>query len=358
MAVGPAVELLDDFRPPRWLRNPHVQSILPGLGARRRAVLARARPLLDASRDLLVDCGDGVRLLGHHAPLPADAPHRGELVLMVHGWEGSAESLYVLSAGQMLRERGYEIFRLNLRDHGPTHHLNAELFHSCRIAEVVGAVKRVQELFPERALTMIGYSLGGNFTLRVAARAPAAGIRLRQAIAVCPVLDPAHTLAAMERGFPLYRNYFVLKWRRSLLRKQRAWPDLYDADELLQRRDLTGMTEHLIVRYSEFPDLETYLRGYAVVGDALRDLAVPSRILTALDDPIIPSADLARLAAPPALRVQATARGGHCGFLESLDGPSWADRRLVAIVEGVETASGAVAPEAVRPDASVPAAPR
>jgi predicted alpha/beta-fold hydrolase len=302
-------------------------------------VVRRARGLLAASRDCMVDAGDGVRLLGHYAPQPSAERSRG-LVLMVHGWEGSAESIYVLSAGQYLHDRGYEIFRLNLRDHGPTHHLNAELFHSCRIAEVVGAVRSVQQSFPDRPLSMVGYSLGGNFTLRVAVRAPAAGILLRQAIAVCPVLDPERTLDSLEHGLWIYRNYFVLKWRKSLLKKHRAWPDLYDLDELIARRDLTGMTEHLVLKFSEYPDLVTYLRGYAIVGDALAGLAVPSRILTALDDPIIPSADLARLAPSACLSVAATAHGGHCGFLERLAGETGADRQLYGMLEEARAAAG------------------
>ena len=312
------------FEPPRWLRNPHLQSILPSIPPRRALVLRRARLMLAASRDVLVDCGDGVRLLGHHA---TQAGSRGA-VLLLHGWEGSAESFYVLSAASYLYERGFDVFRLNLRDHGPTHHLNPELFHSCRIAEVVGAVHAVQQLLGAQPLSLAGYSLGGNFALRVAVRAPAAGIRLRRVIAVCPVLDPAHTLERLEHGSWIYRNYFVLKWRRSLLNKRRAWPDLYDLDELVAERNLTSMTERLVLRYTNFPDLLSYLAGYAIVGPALASLEVPSRIITALDDPIIPAADLARLATPPALSIVATRRGGHCGFLEGLAGESWADREV------------------------------
>ncbi len=355
--MAPPVELLNDFRPPPWLRSGHLQSILPSMAPRRAIVIRNARALLDASRDVLVDCGDGVRLLGHYSPQPdGDNAHPRELVLMVHGWEGSAESIYVLSAGQYLYDRGYEVFRLNLRDHGPTHHLNPELFHSCRIAEVVGAVRSVQAMFPSRALTMVGYSLGGNFTLRVAARAPAAGIRLRQALAICPVLDPEHTLAALEHGLWIYRNYFVLKWRKSLLKKHRAWPDMYDLDELTARRDLTRMTEHLILKYSEYDDLRTYLRGYAIVGDALRGLAVPSRIVTALDDPIIPSTDLARLADSPHLRIAATELGGHCGFMESLGAETWADRCVHALIDA-GPASAATPRPPVTASEPAPAAP-
>jgi hypothetical protein len=319
------------FAPPPGLRNAHLQSVLASLPPRRWFVAHRARALVAASEDVLVDCGDGVRLLGHHAAHPGG---RGELVLMLHGWEGSAESNYVLSSAAHLWALGFDVFRLNLRDHGPTHHLNPELFHSCRIAEVVGAVKSVQARHAAQRLTLVGYSLGGNFALRVAVRAPAAGILLRQVIAVCPVLDPAHTLDRLERGAWIYRNYFVRKWRSSLLKKHRAWPDLYDIDELLARHDLTSMTERLVLRYSSFPDLMSYLTGYAIVGAALADLRVPSRIIMALDDPIVPASDLSRLATPPSLAITTTARGGHCAFLDSLVRESWADRLIAAILCG------------------------
>ncbi|HUO95632.1 MAG TPA: alpha/beta fold hydrolase [Steroidobacteraceae bacterium] len=317
------------FEPPRGLRNPHLQSILASLAPRRHFVARRARAVLAASRDIVVDCGDGVRLLGHHSPQPEPARN---LVLLLHGWEGSAESLYVLSCAALLYERGFDVFRLNLRDHGPTHHLNPELFHSCRIAEVVGAVRAVQARFPAQPLSLVGYSLGGNFALRVAVRAPAAGIRLKQVVAVCPVLDPVHTLECLEHGSWIYRNYFVLKWRNSLVKKRRAWPDLYDLDELLADRNLTSMTERLVLRYSGFPDLMTYLTGYAIVGEVLAPLAVRARIIASLDDPIIPASDLARLAKSAALSITTTARGGHCGFIDGLRRESWADRQVLAIL--------------------------
>ena len=68
-------------------------------------------------------------------------------MVLLHGWEGSADSLYVLSLAQLLFEQRFEVVRLNLRDHGDTHHLNRELFHSCRLPEVVGAVRALQQRF-------------------------------------------------------------------------------------------------------------------------------------------------------------------------------------------------------------------
>jgi predicted alpha/beta-fold hydrolase len=222
--------------------------------------------------------------------------------------------------------------RLNLRDHGGSHDLNPDLFHSCRIGEVVGAVRRLHEMFPRHPLSLIGFSLGGNFALRVAVRARDAGIDLARAVAVCPVLDPAHTLDALDHGPGLYRRYFIRNWRRSLRRKHAAWPGRYQFDDMLRMTSLTEMTAALVRRYTEFRSLDEYLAGYALVNGALGALTVNSRVIAALDDPVIPAADLDRLPHVPALRVTRTRFGGHCGYLDGRTG--WLEHTILGELLG------------------------
>ena len=311
------------------MANRHLQSILPSLPLRRHAVERRAGAVRRASRPLVLDCGEGIRLMGLHAPPPDDAaasPPR--LAVLLHGWEGSADSLYLLSVAQLLHERGFDVVRLNLRDHGGTHALNRELFHSCRLPEVVGATQRLQALFPRHRLMLAGYSLGANFALRVGARARGVGLRIARIVAVCPVLDPAVTIAALESGPAIYHDYFMRKWRRSLRMKQEAWPGVYDFGDLIADRSLRSMTERMVLKYTDFPDLASYFAGYAITGGLLESLEAPARLITAADDPMIDARDLARLARPASLRITVTPRGGHCGYMEALRGPSWADRKI------------------------------
>ncbi|HSS05660.1 MAG TPA: alpha/beta fold hydrolase, partial [Rhodanobacteraceae bacterium] len=154
-----------DFQPPWLLRNPHVQSVLASSRIRRWLSLRRGGDIESCAVEHIVDCGDGVRLQGFHTTQRALPEARG-LVVLLHGWEGSARSNYVLSSGARLLREGFDVFRLNFRDHGETHHLNREIFHSCRIDEVVAAVGAIAEHFPARALAIAGFSLGGNFALR------------------------------------------------------------------------------------------------------------------------------------------------------------------------------------------------
>jgi len=314
------------FDPPFWLKNRHVQSLLAGWPWRHRWLRRRAERLLAAARDEIVDCGDGVRLLGHYSAQPGQP--RG-LAILLHGWEGSAAAGYVISAASLLYEAGFAVFRLNFRDHGDTFALNRELFHSCRIDEVVGAVRSVVERHPAKHTFLVGHSLGGNFALRTAARAPAARIELTKVVAVCPVLRPQSTMRALEEGLWVYREYFLRRWRRSLLAKAACFPELYDFGDLRRFPTLTATTEFFAVSYAGFPDVDSYLSGYAITGDALARLAVPARIIVAADDPVIPVEDLRDVAVTPALTIDVAAHGGHCAFLEDYRLRSWLDRAVL-----------------------------
>jgi predicted alpha/beta-fold hydrolase len=351
-----SARLDESFCPPRWLRNRHIQTIGSSLPARFRLMAPRLAPLVAASRTLLLDCGDGVRLQAFHTP--ARRTHEGQtpgkagarVVVLLHGWEGSADSLYALSLAAQLSARGCEVVRLNLRDHGGTHHLNRELFHSCRLPEVIGAVRHIQALFPGAPLGLAGFSLGGNFMLRVAAEASTARLEIEKVVAISPVLDPVATLEALERGFRPYHSYFIRKWTRSLRLKQQAWPESYDFAPLVRLSGLRALTAELVRRFTSFASLEEYLNGYAIIGARLARLAVPSTIITSLDDPIIPARDIGRLAPSPALRVVVTRWGGHCGFLDHPARWTWAERRaateLAPVRELAEAAeAGAPTPE-------------
>jgi uncharacterized protein len=265
--------------------------------------------------------------MGYYAAQPVAA--RG-LVVLMHGWEGCAASHYMLSTGDILFDAGFDVFRLNFRDHGGTEALNPELFHSCRIDEVVAAVAALARRRERMPLFIVGFSLGGNFALRVAVRAPQAGIdRLRRVVAVCPVLQPHSTMRALEEGLWIYRHYFLRRWRHSLLAKARAFPQLYDFGRLDRFRTLTATTEFFVRHYTEFPDLDSYLNGYAITGDALRALQIDARIIAAADDPVIPSRDLSQLAPSAALAMTVTRGGGHCGFIADLRLRSWLHDRIL-----------------------------
>ncbi|MGH8029838.1 MAG: YheT family hydrolase [Arenimonas sp.] len=314
-----------------WLRNAHVQSVLSSMPFRRSAaqrVLARTGAVTTPQ---LVDAGDGVRLQGFHDTVPGRDPRA--LVLLLHGWEGSSESAYMRLTAARLVSKGFDVFRLNFRDHGDTHHLNEGLFHSCRLAEVVAAAKDVNASFPTLPFMAAGFSLGGNFALRLALAAPDAGLPLVHAAAVCPAVDPSAVMRTLESGSGLYNWYFMKKWRSSLRKKRELFPQHHDFDDSVLAQDMRSLTRWLVLKHTDMGDVEDYFAGYAVSGGRLASLQVPVSVLASVDDPVIPIDTLRALQLPEHSHLDIAEHGGHCGFIE---GPTlrgfaerWVAQRLL-----------------------------
>lgn len=266
-----------------------------------------------------------------HTP-PRDPSSSRGVAILLHGWEGSADSAYLVRIGRHLHDLGYEIFRVNLPDHGDTHELNPDIFHSCRLDEMVLAVREIARLGAGGPTYLVGFSLGGNFALRIALAAPAYGIPIEHVVAVCPVIDPEHSLAAIERAPWFYRQRFLARWTRSLRLKERAFPDRYPLDPL-GPPDLRRRTDLLLRRFTDFSGIDEYHDGFSIARDRLAGLRCPATILAAEDDPLIPVNDLLELEKPDCLEIEIQRWGGHCGFIESPGRRSWLQNRVAEILE-------------------------
>lgn len=315
------------FRPHPLVRNPHFQTIVSSLKARKNTLVQRV------ARELIVDAGNDVRLQGFYSAQPAQ-PSKG-VVLLIHGWLGNADSNYNLAMGDYLYQRGYAIFRLNLRDHGDTHHLNLAPFRSDMLDETFGATRRIAELEPKRPFHIIGSSLGGNFALRLAWKHRQSPIpNLEQTIAFCPVIDPYHTTLALDKGFKIYLNYFRRRWRRAYQNKNAAFPGRFDFSEEMAATTCLAMTRTFVRNHTAYPDEMAYFASYAITPAMIRALSTPTTMIAAADDPIIPVADFQPLAhLNPQLHLSIQPYGGHVGFIDLFPFRHWTGEAVLALLD-------------------------
>ncbi|WP_371398050.1 YheT family hydrolase [Fretibacter rubidus] len=312
------------FTPPLWMRSAMAQTILASQKFRKSGTHA-----MDAAAvDHVLDCGGGVRLRGAYSKHP---DNKG-LIILFHGWEGSQDSTYVVSHARFMFERGYSVFRLNYRDHGDSHDLNEGLFHSALFEEVWGAVMAIMPLADGAPVSIIGFSLGGNFALRVARRSITEPLgELSNIFAISPVIDPLNA-APMVDVNPLIRRYFIKKWTTSLFKKQTAFPHLYDFGDLGVIKSVGEMSERFITTHTQFASEADYFNAYRIWPDDLKGSTVPTHIIMAADDPVLPAGDVLALNLPDNTALHYLPHGGHNGFFESLRGPTWYDRFVARVL--------------------------
>ncbi|ETO92807.1 putative hydrolase [Legionella oakridgensis RV-2-2007] len=318
---------IPDFKPNLLVRNKHLQTILS----------SKKRPVFDQMIkneqliNLKVETDEIVHLNGCYSPHVQPVG----LVILLHGWLGCVRSSYMLARGEQLYKKGYSVFRLNMRDHGQTVALNEGIFHGCRLEEVFQAVKQIAELKPELPVSLVGFSMGGSFALRVGWRQSITDEpikNLKKIIAICPSVNPEQVTDAIDKS-KIYRHYFCNRWRNNLIEKQKCFPELYDFSDLLSMKSCKQITAALIEKYSDFPDMDAYFSEYHFSQDKLRMVNIPMTVLAAADDPVIPIDGFSELKNINSLfNLNITDYGGHVGYINTLMGDSWLDMVLPTLM--------------------------
>ena len=319
----------NSFKPPFFLKNAHVQTIL----ASSRLRTLGPNTMCNAARKEIIETAEGVKLLGYHSVQNHRRPTG--LVILLHGWEGSVDSTYLMRSGRCLYRHGYDIFRLNFRDHGESHHLNEGIFYAVLLDEVYQAVKQAADFAKGTPVFLVGFSLGGNFVLRILKKCVSVPFtNMRHAVSISPVLNPEASTLKIDR-IAFIRKYFLAKWRRSLTKKQVLFPNLYDFENVKDLETIQAVTDALLEKYSDFQAARDYFHAYSVMGSAIEDIQIPTTIITAEDDPIIPIKDFYDLKLNEHSQLIIHSYGGHNGFITGFKLQSWYENRMIQLFDQI-----------------------
>jgi uncharacterized protein len=313
------------FKPSFFFRNPHFQSIMAS--SRLRTPLKNN--MRNNSQEIIVTTSTGSKLLSFYSP---HKKSKG-LIILLHGWEGSSSSTYILSTGDFFYNLGFSVCRLNLRDHGDSHHLNEGLFHGALLEETFEAVNYLSQQSENLPVYLMGFSLGGNFSLRIAIKHSKTPIaNLKHIFAISPPLDPYKTTLAIDNGYFFYRIYFLKKWKRSLIKKQLLFPGKYDFNKMLNAKTCIGLTEDVMPYFPSLSSYRDYFNLYTLKNDSFKNLNIPVRIFIAEDDPVIPHEDYYKIRENAFLKISRQRFGGHCGFIDLFPLRCWYNQIIAEII--------------------------
>ena len=313
------------FEPHRWLRNRHLMTLAG-------ALLPRHTPGLPPADDRLFEVEPGTQLLARcHWQRE---PRRSPTLALVHGLEGSSESGYIRTLAAQAFTAGFNVLRMNQRNCGGTERLTATLYNSGLSADFRAVLLELIERDRLKRIFFAGYSMGGNLILKMAGELGAAAPReLRGICAVCPTLDLAACVDAIERPENwLYQLRFVRDLKSRMRRKAKLFPGQFELNGLSSVRTLREFDEAITAPCSGYRTAADYYERASAMRVVHR-IAVPTLILTSKDDPVVPfeSFGASEIAGNPQIRVAAAEFGGHCAFISRTNGPEryWAEARVL-----------------------------
>ncbi|WP_263384954.1 YheT family hydrolase [Granulicella arctica] len=321
------------FYPRRYLSNGHLQTIIGNYLHRIDALPPPLSELVEVSPATQDQIASQVLCHCHWQPDAATKP----AAIIVHGLEGSSNSQYVVGNANKLWRAGCSIIRMNMRNCGGTEQLSPTLYHS----GLSGDVRAVMDYFLAtrhlQSVSLIGYSMGGNLVLKLAGElGTEAPPQLHSVIGVSPAVDLGPSADALHRPFNrLYEWKFLRALLKRFRRKAALFPRAYDVKRADYIHSLRQFDDEITAIYSGFSGADDYYFR-AAAGRVLDQIAVPTLILHAADDPFVYITPESRslIAANPSITYVEPAHGGHCAFLASAD-PSknddgyWAESTLL-----------------------------
>jgi predicted alpha/beta-fold hydrolase len=307
-----------NFRPLPFLSNPHVQTILGH-------VLAWPRDRLPTWQHT-VRLPDGDALVLHET---ASAAARAEspIVLLVHGLGGCHQSNYMRRVLARLTAAGLRVARLDLRGAGAGVALARRRYNAACSHDVLAAVADLHARYPHAPVAVAGFSLGGNIVLKMAGElGPTPPPNLHAVAAVNPPIDLLRCSAMISR-LPFYDAFYVRLLRQQSLDHARHFPDV-PMPTFPQRMTLWQFDEAYTAPRGGYDSVEHYYRAAAALPH-IPNIALPTFVLTAQDDPFVAAQPIADIT-NPAVSVHVTPQGGHLGFLGSdgRGGWRWMEARL------------------------------
>ena len=276
----------------------------------------------------------GVRVLVHSQRPDREAP-KGELIL-VHGLEGSSAAGYARSLVHAALGRGWATHRFNMRGCGGTDALAVTGYHAGQTSDLL-AVVRERRRASSLPIFVIGFSLGGNVTLKLAGElAESARDLLSGVCAVSTPIDLAACVAAL--GQPqnfIYQNRFLSRLKDRIRRKNRQAPDVYTLEHLPKIRTIEDFDNHYTAKLFGFGTAANYFRTQSS-NQFLEQIRIPALLVQSKDDPLIPFSVYEHPAFDrnPNLTLLPVDHGGHLGFLSRGNARFWLDGTVLDWAEG------------------------
>ena len=315
------------FAPRRGLTNGHVMTVV-AWAAR------RPFPRLPPPEARLVRVSPDTEVLAHCYWQPVRAEH--PTLLALHGLEGSSSVHYMRGLADEAWRRGWNAVLLNQRNCGGTEHLTPSLYHSGLTADPVAVMRALASSDGLRDFGVVGYSLGGNLTIKLAGELGATpDVPVRAVAAVCPTMDLDLCVRAIERPSNVaYQFNFVRNLKARMRRKVQAWPGSFDLAPLSRIWTIRQFDDAYTAPHHGFGDARNYYHRASAMRGVSR-IAIPALILAAEDDPFVPASQFRdpTIAANPHIRVQISRHGGHCAFVSAGDAHRyWAEAQAVAFL--------------------------
>ncbi len=312
-------ELPSAFLPPRLLRHGHLATILS-------TFLPGAPEAWTREERLELDDGDFIDVAWSQHGQP-------RLAILSHGLEGSHRASYIRGMTSSLTQAGWDVLAWSYRGCSGTSNRLLRSYHSGETGDLRFLVGHAACHYENIAL--VGFSLGGNVTLKYAGEAPAHPA-VSAVIGISAPVDLGSSALALDERTAnrIYQRRFLKTLLQKASGKSRRFPHLLHPSIPERIHNIVEFDEHVTAPLHGFTGAADYYQRASAL-PLLGKIAIPALLLNALNDPLLDSSSFPSTVAAlsPGFILETPAHGGHLGFHDFANRyQPWHERRAIAFL--------------------------
>lgn len=312
------------FKPSLFLRNRHINTLYRFLFSVAKVSFERER--MPTKDNDFID-------------LDFSYVNSDKIVILIHGLEGNSNSNYIHTVSQTLNKAKYDIVAFNMRGCSGEPNKLVSSYHSGKTEDLLEIVNFLEERFDYKQIHIVGYSLGGNLTIKFMGEfANTIPEKIFSAVGIsvpCDLKGSVEAISHWENIF--YMNGFLKTLKEKAQQKIKLFPDVN-----IDTKNIKKATN-----FYEFDDLFTApINGFINADDYwkkssckqfISEIKLPTMLISAKDDSF-----LNELCYPVEESTNhdnftfvQTEFGGHLGFVEgfNMNKQRWLENTILQFIQ-------------------------
>ncbi len=294
-----------DFTPIPFFKKSFPQTLMGSFPAVQRGPHSETRFILLPDKDYLAI----------EVTTPKKWKKTDPTVVLVHGLCGSHKSACLVRLAKKLKDRNIRAVRANLRGCGSGRGKARKIYHGGQSSDIFEVIKTLATEAPGSPMILIGFSLGGNIALKLAAELSIANLKfLKKVIGINPPVDLYSSVKLLgQKENRVYEKYFIKLMKEDFEYRCKVFPDLKKID-FPDDLSFIGFDKLYTAPVYGFKDyIEYYKRSSSKY--LIPAIDFDCNILFSEDDPIIEPQTFSNVVMPKNVHLFRTKKGGHIGYI-------------------------------------------
>lgn len=311
------------YVPPLGLSSGHIQTFFPYLLRKIKGVKYKRERIWTPDDDFL--------------DLDWSSVGASKVAIVSHGLEGNSGRWYVLGVVRALNRRGWDALAWNMRGCSGEPNKTVRSYHSGITEDLEAVVEHVNHRRKYRAIGLVGFSLGGNLTLKyLGERGPETNKAVIGAVTCsvpCDLSSGAEQMAKPSNK--IYMKRFTRMLHEKIKAKMSLMPERISDEGYNLIKTFKEFDDRYTAPLNGFRDAEDYYNR-ASSKQFIQGITIPTLLVNAKNDPFLPEPcyPIRESEANPNFFLEMPKSGGHVGFIAfNKQKEYWFESRLVSFLQ-------------------------